>query len=232
MIRDRPIVTASCELPLERHGRLLLFGGSFDPPTRAHIELPERVREAMGFDAVLYVPAKVSPFKTQAAPPAPAADRVAMLKAGLAGREHAIILLDEVEVPGDEPSYTIDTVRELRQRMRDDAELRLLLGADQAASFHQWKASDELTELAEPVVMLRPLATAESVLASVPESERAAWARRLVEVPRMEVSATEVRQRLARGEAINDLVPDAVVEYIREHGLYQNGDGSPHSSRS
>ena len=221
MIPDNPTIASSRELPLERFDRLLLFGGSFDPPTRAHIELPERVREGMGFDAVLYVPAKVSPFKTQAAPPAPAADRVAMLKRGLAGRGRAIVLLDEVEVPGESPSYTIATVRELRQRMRDDAELRLLLGADQPADFHKWKASEELMKLAEPVVMLRPPETTASVLERVPEAEREAWARRLMDVPRMEISATDVRQRLAKGEPIDDLVPDAVAVYIREHGLYQ-----------
>ena len=221
MIADPPIIATSRELPLERYDRLLLFGGSFDPPTRAHVELPERVREELGFDAVLYVPAKVSPFKTQTAPPAPPDHRVAMLKAGLTGRERAIVLLDEVEVPGDTPSYTIHTVREVRGRMREDAELRLLLGADQPARFHQWKASEELIELAEPVVILRPPETVESMLMGVPEAEREAWAQRLVEVPEMEVSATDVRRRLAKGEAIDKLVPEAVAAYILEHGLYR-----------
>lgn len=225
MIGDPPLLAASRELPLRRYDRLLLFGGSFDPPTRAHAALPEVVRASLGFDAVLYAPAKVSPFKAGAAPPAPPEHRVAMLQRCLAGRARSIVLLDEVEVPGDSPSYTIDTVRELRRRMRPEAELRLLLGADQPEHFHRWRMSDELLVLSEPVVMLRPPATRASVLSRVPADQREAWARRFVDVPPMDVSATEARRRLAAGEAVDDLVPEAVAAYIREHGLYR-GEGS------
>lgn len=221
MLSD-PHLGAARELPLDRYARVLLFGGTFDPPTRAHLELPEHARRALGFDVVLYVPAKVSPFKTEQAPPAPPEHRVGMLRAGLQQRETALILLDEVEAASDRPSYTIDTVREVRRHMRDAAELRLLLGADQPAKFHQWKASDELIALAEPVVMLRPPETAESVLAGVPASEREAWAARFVETPQRPISATEARSRLASGEPLDDLVPDPVRAYIDEHGLYRS----------
>ena len=207
-------------LGLDRFGALLLFGGSFDPPTRAHVELPERVRARLGFDAVLYVPAKVSPFKVET-PPASAGHRVAMLRLALAGRgDRVVIVTDEVEAEDAAPSYTIDTVREVRAAMREGASLRLLLGGDQPASFERWREAEALFELADPVVMVRPPQSRGALLASLPIGSRPRWHGRVVEVEPMHASATAARRQLQRGGDTRDLLPESVARYSREHGLY------------
>ena len=239
---------------------LLLYGGSFDPPHRAHIELPLRIRRQLGAEAVAYIPAALSPLKSDRKP-TPAHHRLAMLSLALAGRDDAVIFTDEIDRAGTgragsnheasplhrhdvtpdpashrldatdpgqmqaEPgaaSYTIDTVRALRKRLPRDMQLRLLIGADQVLLFDRWKDADELEQLAEPVVMLRPPWTGDRLWAEAPSwLDRARWEPRLVSTPMLEVSSTQVRQRIAEGKRIDHLVPQPVADYIARHGLYR-----------
>jgi len=208
---------------LTQYPTILVFGGSFDPPHWAHIELPRQVRRQIGADVIAYIPAAQSPHKLDRAP-TPPADRLAMLRAALseAEAEEAVILTDELDrAEAGEPSYTVDTLAALRERAAPGASLRLLIGADQVLSFDQWREPARIVELAEPVVMLRPPETAESLLANLAPSQREPWRDRLVEVTPMDVSATEVRRRVAAGEPISNLVPPAVARHIHERGLYR-----------
>ncbi len=200
----------------------LVFGGSFDPPHVAHVELPGRVRQRVGADVVLYVPAARSPHKADR-DPTPAKHRLAMLRLALADQPAARILTDELDRAGDgRPSYTVETLERLRERLPDHVELRLLIGADQARTFETWREPERIVALAEPLVMVRPPDTAESLLASLADgASRRAWADRLVDVPRIEASSTEVRRRVRGGEPIDGLVPAAVARYIEDHGLYR-----------
>ncbi len=192
---------------------VIVFGGSFDPPHVAHVELPRRVMRAIDAQAVAYVPAAVSPFKTRQAPTA-AEHRLAMLRLALADQPHAVIRSDELDRPA--PSYTVDTLEALAQQL-PGVRLRLLLGADQLATFDHWRRVERIVALAEPVVMRRPPAT----LTALPAGYDAlAWARRVVDVPAMEVSSTLIRKRLAAGESITGLVHRDVERYIHEHRLY------------
>ncbi|MEX0887243.1 MAG: nicotinate (nicotinamide) nucleotide adenylyltransferase [Phycisphaeraceae bacterium] len=206
---------------------LIIFGGSFDPPHVGHVVLPGQVRAALGAGAVAYVPAAPPPHKLEREL-TPAHHRLAMLRLALADEPGAVILTDELDRAGDgRPSYTVETLERLRQRVGDEAVLRLLLGADQVKGFGKWREPGRIVELAEPVVMLRPPETAASLLATLPADERAAWRARFVEVAAMDVSSSEVRRRVAAGESIEAMVPPAVAGYIREHGLYRGGARRP-----
>lgn len=215
--------------PLAGLSRVLIFGGSFDPPHRAHLDLPNAVRRALGFDAVAYVPAAISPFKTET-PPTPSHHRLAMLRLALGESEAVRILTDELDRaeqagPDAPPSYTVDTLRNLASRTA--ATMRLLIGTDQALLFHQWKDAGSIVELADPVVMLREPMSADEFLDSLDgEATRAFWKPRLVVVPGLEVSSTALRTSLALGETPGLLV-EPVSAYIREHGLYRTAKPAP-----
>ena len=217
-IGDLPIPTG-CQ-------SVLLYGGAFDPPHNAHFTLGPIVRERLGCELLLYMPAAAAPLK--AGPAASDTDRVNMLAAGLAGVQKADIATLELARGGT--SYTIDTVGEIRRR-RPGVTLRLLIGADQAVQFHRWKGARELLTLAEPAVMLRPPYAEPAALlteiaphwdpADMPE-----WESRCVAVPPVEVSSTLVRELLGRDPldpALAALVPAPVLAYIRQRGLYARG---------
>ncbi|MCX5660431.1 MAG: nicotinate (nicotinamide) nucleotide adenylyltransferase [Planctomycetota bacterium] len=198
---------------------IVVYGGSFDPPHNAHVALPALAREAIGADVVAYVPAGQAPHK-RGRVATPAHHRLAMLRLALEGQPRCEILTDEIDRQG--PSYTVDTLEALRQRLGPGPRLRLLIGADMMRYFPKWHRPGRVAELAEPLVMLRPPDTREALLADVPEGERAAWARRFVELPELEISSTELRAKAARGESVLEMVPPAVAEYISRHGLYRD----------
>lgn len=207
------------------YNHLILFGGSFDPPHVAHVALPMAVREKVGADVVAYIPAAKAPHKLDKVQTDPA-HRLAMLRLALEGEPYALVVADEIDRGATgEPSYTVDTLAALRHRLGPDVKLNLLIGADQVRIFDQWREPKRIIELAEPLVMLRPPDTRESLLASLPNDRvRAEWAPRLVDVPAVNISSTAVRERVARGESINGWVHPAVERYIREHGLYHDAN--------
>lgn len=219
--------TWSIEPPIpEEVMTLLVFGGAFDPPHRGHVELPARIMEEIDADWLLYVPACHAPLKKKG-PIAGGDDRLAMLKLALAGHERTSVT--DAEIARGGTSYTLETLRQLRGRLPDDIALRLLIGADQAASFHRWRCPDEVMDLAEPVVMLRPPEeSAETLLdrmsAHWPADELQQWETRIVEMPIRNASSTRVREILhAEGPQsanLAKLVPAPVLRYIAERGLY------------
>lgn len=198
--------------------RILIFGGTFDPPHLAHVTLSRLAAEALDADAVVYVPASISPHKNT--PPTPANHRLAMLRLTLADQPQAVVLTDEIDrAEAGQPSYTVDTLEALRNQLGSAVEMRLLIGTDQMLAFHHWHRADRIVELAEPAVMVRPPQTRESVLEAVPDPED--WADRLLDLPAMDISATEVRRHLAAGESTRGLLDPTVHSYIDEHGLYR-----------
>jgi nicotinate-nucleotide adenylyltransferase len=130
-----------------------------------------------------------------------------MLSLAVAGTPGFTVELGELERPG--PSYTVDTLRALRKR-EPAADFILLLGADAAADLPAWREADQIPRLARVVVFARPGSP-------VPDSPLVSAA---VEVPEIDISATEVRNRVRRGQSIRYWVPDAVAEYIKTHRLY------------
>ncbi|MHC5114421.1 MAG: nicotinate (nicotinamide) nucleotide adenylyltransferase [Planctomycetota bacterium] len=187
--------------------RILLFGGTFDPPHRAHVELPQLVAGKLGCDRIVYIPAAASPHKTDD-DTTDAVHRLAMLRLALGDRPNVTISTIELDRGG--VSYFVDTLRALRADLGDDVDLRFLVGADQALAFDRWKDPEEILRLATPAVMLRPRE-------DLPDERWREW---IVETPLIDVSATELREHLRDGRDVSDVLDPAVVEYIRAHGLY------------
>jgi len=207
----------------DEHERILIFGGTFDPPHRAHAELPQRVAEEIGCDRLVYVPAALNPLKVES-PPTDASHRLEMLRRALADLSNVEIATLELEREG--PSYTVDTLEEFRRRFGDQADLRLLLGADQAVDFHRWKDWRRILELARPVVMLRPPWSRnrfrDELAARYSPEETDRWLEWTIAVPAINISSSDIRERIASDADLSDLLPEGVAQYIREHGLYQS----------
>jgi nicotinate-nucleotide adenylyltransferase len=204
-----------------RARRLVVYGGTFDPPHRAHVELPRRAAERLDADGVLYVPAGRPPHKPDR-PITSAAHRLAMLKLALAAERRAAICEYELNQAG--PSYTYRTLEHLHQTLGESVEMRLLIGADMALIFDQWKRPDVIERIAEPAVMVRPPHGRAALLDALGEAERDRWDRRIVELPAMAVSSSAIRASLAGGADMRRLGPmldPAVADYIRENGLYR-----------
>ena len=228
MIDQRPVELGPVPVPPMVRS-LLIFGGTFDPPHRGHLELPRLARDRLGLDWLVYMPAKRSPFKSNA-PEASDAQRVEMLQAGLAGAERSSIATIELERDPSQPSYTIDSLRQIQHIVGPDVELRLLIGEDQMRQFHKWKDASEILELAEPAVMLRSddpsgrAALLESLRGCWSEPQCLQWGARIVELPLIDASASRVRQLLGQGGTadpeLEGMVPQSVLAIIDRDGLY------------
>lgn len=183
-----------------------LFGGSFDPVHVGHLVVAEAAADALGA-RVRFLPAREQPFK-RAAHVATPEQRAAMLE--LAARGNPRFAVERIELGLPAPSYTVVTLRALADRERGNR-FALLLGADAARDLPEWYEVEALPALADVVVFARPGAPL----------PRHRLIQRVIEVPAVDVSATAVRERAARGLSIRYLVPDAVREYIAAHGLYR-----------
>ena len=201
--------------------KLLIFGGTFDPPHRAHTVLPPLVAQRIECARILYVPATLNPLKMDH-PPTPAHHRVAMLRIALASVANAELCTIELERPG--PSFTVDTLESLHEQYGPGVQLRLLLGSDQALEFVRWKDWQRILELATPAVLLRPpLDHAQfhaQLRAAHPPDFADRWLDWIVATPQLDISATELRDRLASDEGLDELLDPGVLEYIREQELY------------
>jgi len=183
-----------------------LFGGSFDPVHHGHLIVARVAAETLGLGAVRFVPAREQPFKL-GQHGAPAAHRAAMLDLAVQGSPGFAVERAELERPG--PSYTVDTLRALHAS-EPGVRLVLLLGADAANELEAWHRADEIPGLASVVVFAR-------AGVPVPASRLVA---RSIEVPAIEISATDVRRRVREGRSIRYWVPDPVAEYVTRHRLY------------
>jgi nicotinate-nucleotide adenylyltransferase len=187
-----------------------LFGGSFDPVHHGHLIVGQVAREKLGLELLRFVPAREQPFKRGRHRSSPE-DRAAMLSLALENQPGFAVETTELNRPG--LSYTVDTLTELRRR-EPDAELILLLGADAAAELPTWHEASRIPELARVVVFARP-GTA------IPVSP---WISDRIEVPAIDISATEIRNRVRQGRSVRYWVPDAVAEYIATHQLYLDAE--------
>jgi len=189
--------------------RLGIFGGTFDPPHVGHLVTAVNVRHELGLDRVLLVVSNIPWQKVGTRDISPAADRLAMVEAALADVEG--LEASSVELDAGGPSYTADTLATL---LAEDPsrELFVILGADAAAGVLTWERHDEVRDVATIVVVERPGAAP----AAAPEGWR--WVQ--VEVPRLDVSSTDLRARAVDGRPLDYLVTHEVATWIEEHGLY------------
>jgi len=184
--------------------RIGICGGTFDPFHRGHLEPVLAVRNTLGWDCVLYVPAAQQPFKSHR-DSASGYHRFAM--AQLATRGHDDVWVTPLELERSGTSYTVDTLEELHAR-HPDAAFDWIIGDDNVAEFDRWKSPERLLALARFVVLTR------SGAASDP---RFTYAKNDV----VAVSSTEIRRRVRAGEPIDPFVDPLVSRYIHHNGLYK-----------
>jgi nicotinate-nucleotide adenylyltransferase len=200
-----------------------VLGGTFDPVHLGHIGIAEAARDALGLDEVLLVPAGQPVFKTDY-PVTPAEHRLAMLR--LASRGHRSLKLSTVEVERPGPSYTIDTIVELKRRYGDRAEMYFILGWDSLAQIPGWHEAPGLVAQCYLVAAPRPGTPPPDM--NELERKIPGITRKVIflERPYIDVCATDIRDAAGRGEPIDGLVPAPVAGYIKKHGLYASREKS------
>ena len=188
--------------------RLGVYGGSFDPPHVGHLLVASDAVELLGLDRVVWIPTAVQPLKA-AAPPAPAPVRLSMVRAAVAGDPR--FEASSIEIDRGGLSYTVDTLTALAAQ-HAGAQRFLLIGADSLATFARWRDPDRIMELAQVAVLQR---ATDAAPVPLPAGMRAVTTRRV------DVSSTEVRERVRAGKSIHGFVPDAVARIIERAGLYR-----------
>ncbi len=189
------------------------FGGSFDPVHFGHLNLAIQMLEKHRLSKILFCPAYVSPHKQGKPPAAPKHHRKAMAALAISPIKEFQLLDWELQQVG--PSYTIDTIRELK-RQHPQESIRLILGEDALKEFFAWKEVEELVHLAPPLIGSR-LGTAP---ADMPPVLHKAVLAGITKTSEMEISSTDVRARLALGKYCGHLVPAKVLDYIHQNQLY------------
>ncbi|MCR4399337.1 MAG: nicotinate-nucleotide adenylyltransferase [Syntrophomonadaceae bacterium] len=200
--------------------RIGLLGGTFDPIHHGHLVLAECAHYEARLDRVIFVPAARPPHK-EAGPVVKGDYRYRMVRIAIEDNPHFAVSEVEMRRPGR--SYTIDTVREFRERY-PGSELYFIVGMDALLEIKTWKDVDELVRLCGFIAAVRPKYSqdlADPRLAGLPDDF---WRRlQLVEVPGLDISSTDLRRRLAAGKPVRYLMPPAVEDYVRRHNFYGGG---------
>ena len=196
--------------------RIGVFGGTFDPVHIGHLIVAGDLRYALGLDRLLFVPAGRPPHKPADLVSADG-DRLAMLRLALADDPAAEISTVDLERPG--PSYTVDLLRILRDRL-PGGRLVFLMGEDSLRDLPTWRQPEEIARLAELVVATRPGVEfdLEAIIARVPAVHGRVS---VVETVQLSISSSDIRRRVRFGAPIRYQVPGSVEDYIAEHGLYR-----------
>jgi nicotinate-nucleotide adenylyltransferase len=198
--------------------RVALFGGSFDPPHHGHIAIARAAADTFALDRVLFAPVGHQPLKSDATP-APFADRLAMVD--LACKADPRFFPSEVDAPRPDgaPNYTVNALAVLSERM-PEAQLFNLVGADSFLNLRRWHDPERLLELAEWIVVSRP-GFALDDLSALRLTARQRKRVHLLQTVHEDVAATDLRERLDRGDPCSDVLGPAVAAYIKAHRLYR-----------
>ncbi len=194
--------------------RIGVMGGTFDPIHHGHLVAASEVAQVFTLDEVVFVPTG-QPWQKDDRKVSPSEDRYLMTVIATASNPRFSVSRIDIDRGG--PTYTIDTLRDLRVERGDEAELFFITGADALAQIMSWQDVNELFALAHFVGVTRPghRLTGDGL----PEDNVS-----LVEVPALAISSTDCRQRVANGEPIWYLVPDGIVQYIAKRRLYRRSD--------
>ncbi len=198
-----------------------VFGGSFDPPHRAHYRVAHAACRQLNLDRLLWLPARQPPHKPDRRLAQPL-DRLNMVR--LMTRDVPEFAVDSREIDRLEPSWTILTLESLREDY-PDAHFWLIVGSDNLDGFTSWREPERIQELASLAVYLRPpeplAAGASAPVSSGAESSAAPPDARQIQGATINISSTNIRERLRRGESTKDMLLPAVLHYITQNGLYQ-----------
>ena len=194
-----------------------ILGGTFDPVHNGHLAVAEQVRALLKLEEVVFVPAGQPWLKTGRSITS-AEQRIKMLRLAIAGKPYFRLSAIEIERAG--PSYTVDTITQMKAQLGMEDELVFIIGWDKLYELHLWKDLLRLLEACRLAAVPRPgysMPDLASLEAAIPG---AAQRVELLDMPLMDVSASEIRRRVARGQSISALVPRAVAQYIDQHALY------------
>ena len=210
-----------------------ILGGTFDPIHYGHLRLAEEMRELAGLQQIRFIPTGNPPHRDT--PQVSALHRSAMVQLAIA--DHPAFIMDEREIRRAAKCFTVDTLRELRAELGEAQPLCLLMGGDAFLQLHTWHEWEQLFELAHIVVGYRPGFTLEERIHSATEELQRHYHARLctaailsqqpcggiaeLAIPKLEISATDIRRRVAENRTIRYLLPNAVADYIHQHHLYQ-----------
>ena len=187
-----------------------IFGGTFDPIHLGHLITAQSVREIRELEKIIFIPAFISPHKSEIKTSS-AEDRLNMIKLAIDG----ITFFDysNIEIEKGGVSFTVDTLKELKKNNDD---LEFIIGYDNIFEFNTWKDPDEIMKLAKVIVLKRR--------SSHPPQFKDKYYNQaiFVQTRGIEISATDLRERVKKGQPINFLVPQKVMEYIYKHNLYSN----------
>ena len=204
--------------------KIALFGGTFDPIHLGHIAVIADAAEHIGAEKIIFIPAKRSPLKVL--PEASDDDRLAMIALAIAGNKN--FQTSDYELNRQEPSYTLETVREFQAEYGSTTSIYWLTGADSINELPRWYGIVELIDECNLCVMYR---------AGYPPPNFAEFAstwgtgrveklqQNIIRTPLIDISSTEIRNRLAAGRDVTGMLCPAVADYIRKHGLYQSKAG-------
>jgi nicotinate-nucleotide adenylyltransferase len=217
-LRNQAVRAAAQPRRRARGRKVGILGGTFDPPHIGHLWLATLAADSLDLGQVLLMPAARSPHKRRQAV-SNAADRVMMTRLAISGDPRLDISLVEMERPG--PSYTVDSLAQLRAHLGDEVGLVLIMAADSFAEIDTWREPDRLLELAEWAIGPRPGTPLPDPLALRERFGAKAARIHLLEGPSLDLSSTAIRARVAAGRPIRYLVPRAVEELISARGLYR-----------
>ena len=193
------------------------MGGTFDPIHHGHLVAASEVGHFYSLDEVIFVPTG-QPWQKEGRQVSAAEDRYLMTVIATASNPRFSVSRVDIDRPG--PTYTIDTLRDLRRLRGPDTKFFFITGADALEQLMTWQDVDELFELAHFVGCTRPGHRLSG--AGLPDGRVS-----LIEIPALAISSTLCRERVAKGVPIWYLVPDGIVQYISKRGLYRDGDSGP-----
>ena len=194
--------------------RIAIFGGTFNPPHLGHVSLLRQVEEQMDFDEILLMPAHIPPHK-QAQSLASGKDRIEMLK--LAFAELPQVSICDMELKRRGKSYTVDTLAALRRQFPKD-EFFFLMGTDMLMTFDRWYRWQDILKFATIVAAARGDGEEQMMRKKAEQFGDRAIVLRIAPLP---MSSTEVREAVRMGAPLTPFLPEAVVSYIKAHGLYR-----------
>lgn len=198
--------------------RIGIFGGTFDPVHNGHLSLAEDAAKQKSLEQVIFVPAKLQPFKLNKHVTAPE-HRLAMVKAAIHGNPQ--FRISEYELRSPEISYTCNTLNWFKGELPAETELYFITGTDAFLNIYKWKNAEELLENYSFIVGSRPGYREEELIECI-ERFRKVYNTNITKIDnrRLDISATEIRQRRQQGREFGSFLPPEVERYIKQHGLY------------
>ena len=195
-----------------------ILGGTFDPVHLGHLIIAEEVRSNVGLDKILFVPAGV-PWMRENEGVSAGKHRLNMVDLAVKSNPH--FESSSIEIDRQGVTYTADTLETLREDLDHEVELSFIMGMDVLEKFHLWKSPETVVELCSLVIVNRPGNQAVDVNEVVKKYPEAGAKLRIINVPRMEISSSEIRERVRQKKSLKYLVSEEVIEYIDKNNLYK-----------